>query len=222
MADDQALFRSTLTLLINSDSGLQVVAEAADGAEAVKAARNHNPDVVVMDIRMPGIDGLQATRAIVGDPRLRSTRVLILTTFELDEYVALALRAGASGFVGKDLSPADLLEAIRTVATGEALLSPAATKTLITQFLSQPAVGAGRGTFDVLTPREREVVILVATGLSNSELAQQLGISTLTAKTHVNRAMAKLNVRDRAQLVIAAYQEGVVTPGKYSPPQAFR
>lgn len=214
VADDQALFRSTVTLLINSEAGLQVVAEAADGAEAVRAARNHVPDVMVMDIRMPGIDGLQATKAIVDDPRLRQCRILILTTFEQDEYVMLALRAGASGFVGKDLAPAALLAAIRTVARGDALLSPSATKLLISQFLSHPTVGSGRGAFDVLTPREREVVMLVATGLSNGELAGQLGISTLTAKTHVNRAMTKLGVRDRAQLVIAAYQEGLVRPGR--------
>jgi len=213
VADDQALFRSTLTLLINSEKGMRVVAEASGGAEAVRAARNHIPDVIVMDIRMPGIDGLQATKAIVDDPRLSECRILVLTTFEQDEYVMLALRAGASGFVGKDLAPAALLDAIRTVARGDALLSPFATKLLISQFLSRPTVGGGRGSFDVLTPREREAVMLVATGLANSELAEQLGISTLTAKTHVNRAMTKLGVRDRAQLVIAAYQEGLVRPG---------
>ncbi|OHV34879.1 MULTISPECIES: response regulator [Pseudofrankia] len=220
LADDQALLTATFRLLIDAQDDLEVVAEAADGAEAVALARAHRPDVAVLDIRMPGTDGLAATAAIHDDPALAHTRVLILTTFETDEYVALALRAGASGFVGKDISADGLLAAIRTVATGEALLSPTATRALIARFLAAPdpeAHADGAAATDRLaglTSREREVLTLVARGHPNGEIAGLLSISPFTVRTHVQRAMAKLDARDRAQLVVIAYESGLVRPEK--------
>ncbi|GAA4620016.1 response regulator transcription factor [Actinoallomurus vinaceus] len=213
LADDQALLRQTFRILIDSCTDMTVVAEAADGAEAVEQTRAHRPDVVVMDIRMPGTDGLTATAAICDDQDMAGTRVLILTTFEIDEYVAQALRAGASGFLGKDAAAADLLAAIRTVAAGEALLSPAATRALITRFLAAPEPDAHLAPPErlvALTDREREVMALAAQGLSNEEIAGKLVVSPLTVRTHVHRAMAKLHARDRAQLVVIAYQSGLV------------
>lgn len=216
LADDQVLIRSGFAALITSDPGLEVVGEAGDGATAVTHARALRPDVVLMDIRMPGTDGLSATRQITGDPDLADVRVIVLTTFEADEYVLDALRSGASGFLGKSVEPEELLEAIRVVARGEALLSPRATRSLIARFLTQPTSGTARldpDALTVLTDREREVVALVALGLSNTDIATRLYLSPLTVKTHVNRAMAKLDVRDRAQLVVIAYQTGLVRPG---------
>lgn len=214
LADDQTLLRATFRILIDSCSDMEVVGEAADGHEAVAATREHRPDVVVMDIRMPGADGLAATAAICGDETLAATRVLILTTFEIDEYVARALRVGASGFLGKDVGTDELLSAIRTVAGGDALLSPAATRVLISRFLATPepvaTATANPVALATLTAREREVMALVAEGHSNHEIADRLVISPLTARTHVHRAMAKLNARDRAQLVVIAYQSGLL------------
>jgi DNA-binding NarL/FixJ family response regulator len=221
LADDQALLRATFRILIDSCDDMEVVAEAADGREAVALTREHRPDVVLMDIRMPGTDGLAATSEICADPDLRDTRVLILTTFEIDEYVAQALRAGASGFLGKGVEPEDLLDAVRVVARGEALLSPRATRSLIARFLAQPGGDTPEprpDPLEVLTDREREVVALVALGLSNTDIAGRLYLSPLTVKTHVNRAMAKLEVRDRAQLVVLAYQTGLVRAGDTDPP----
>jgi DNA-binding NarL/FixJ family response regulator len=221
LADDQALLRATFRILIDSTDDMQVVAEAADGAQAIEAARAHRPDVVVMDIRMPGTDGLAATAAICADPDLTATKVLILTTFEIDEYVAAALRSGASGFLGKDVGAEDLLAGIRTVASGEALLSPAATRALITRFLAAPGPGTAAAPEHLaeLTAREREVMVLAAQGYSNSQIAEQLFVSPLTARTHIQRAMMKLGARDRAQLVVIAYQAGLVQP---TPPPAQR
>ncbi|MCW2869783.1 response regulator transcription factor [Actinacidiphila oryziradicis] len=214
LADDQALLRGTFRMLIDSDDDMEVVGEAANGHEAVELARSRRADVVLMDIRMPEMDGLAATRAIAGDEELAGVRVLILTTFEIDEYVAQALRAGASGFLGKGMRPEELLAAVRTVAAGDALLSPAATRALIARFLNQPEPtweGAPKR-LEGLTPREVDVVALVAVGLSNDEIADRLYVSPATAKTHVNRAMTKLGARDRAQLVVIAYQSGLVLP----------
>jgi DNA-binding NarL/FixJ family response regulator len=218
LADDQTLLRTTFRILIDSVEDMEVVGEAADGAEAIALARTHRPDVVVMDIRMPGTDGLAATTAICADPGLTGIRVLILTTFEIDEYVAEAVRAGASGFLGKDVSADQLLAGIRTVASADSLLSPAATRLLISRFLAAPVSDAAAGAqgLEVLTDREREVMALAAQGLSNAEIAEQLFVSPLTARTHVQRAMTKLHARDRAQLVVIAYQSGLV---RASPPQ---
>ncbi|MFB6982269.1 response regulator transcription factor [Streptomyces scopuliridis] len=215
LADDQALLRATFRILIDSCDDMEVVDEAADGKEAVELALVHHPDVVVMDIRMPGTDGLAATAALCADPDLSATRVLILTTFEVDEYVAQALRSGASGFLGKDVGAEELLTAIRTVASGDALLSPLATRALIARFLASPAPSAQLASPErlaALTAREREVTALAAEGLSNSEIAERLFVSPLTVRTHVHRAMAKLHARDRAQLVVIAYQSGLVQP----------
>ena len=213
LADDQALIRAGFAALVGSASDLVVVGQAVDGAQAVTLAREARPDIVLMDIRMPGTDGLSATELITADPDLAGVRVLVLTTFESDEAVLAALRAGASGFLGKGVEPTALLEAIRVVAAGDALLSPSATKSLIARMLATPAgPSAGPGALDGLTERESEVVGLVAQGLSNDEIATLLFVSPLTAKTHVNRAMAKLGARDRAQLVVMAYQSGLVTP----------
>ncbi|MYS09355.1 response regulator [Streptomyces sp. SID6041] len=220
LADDQALLRSAFKVLVNSEADMEVVGEAADGAEAVTLARSERPDVVLMDIRMPGTDGLAATRMITADPDLSDVRIVMLTTFEVDEYVVQALRAGASGFLGKGAEPDELLGAIRIAHAGEALLSPTATKGLIATFLAQgPGTDAagegGRGRTErlaALTAREREVLVLVGGGLSNDEIAERLDVSPLTVKTHVNRAMAKLGARDRAQLVVTAYESGLVRP----------
>ncbi|MBQ1087869.1 response regulator transcription factor [Streptomyces sp. B93] len=218
LADDQALLRSAFRVLVDSEPDMEVVGEASDGAEAVRLAKERRADVVLMDIRMPGTDGLAATRLISADPALAEVRVVILTTFEVDDYVVQSLRAGASGFLGKGSEPEELLSAIRVAAGGEALLSPAATKGLIARFLAQ-GDGADDGRdparaerLDALTVREREVLVQVAGGHSNDEIAERLEVSPLTVKTHVNRAMAKLGARDRAQLVVIAYESGLVRP----------
>ncbi|MEU6989040.1 response regulator transcription factor [Streptomyces sp. NPDC046465] len=217
LADDQALLRSAFRVLVDSESDMEVVGEASDGAEAVRLAKSERADVVLMDIRMPGTDGLAATRLISADPTLTQVRVVMLTTFEVDEYVVQSLRAGASGFLGKGAEPDELLGAIRIAAAGEALLSPVATKGLIAKFLAQGEGMDGdapvRGErLDALTGREREVLVQVAGGHSNDEIAERLEVSPLTVKTHVNRAMAKLGARDRAQLVVIAYESGLVRP----------
>jgi DNA-binding NarL/FixJ family response regulator len=212
LADDQALLRTTFRMLIEANPDLAVVGEAADGDEAIALTRTHRPTVVLMDIRMPGTNGLAATTAICADPSLSATRVLILTTFETDEHVAQALRAGASGFLGKDVSADALLAGIRTVAAGDALLSPAATRALITRFLATPEPGTTPDRLAVLTAREREVMALAAEGRSNAEIADRLVVSPLTVRTHIQRAMTKLHARDRAQLVVIAYQTGLVRP----------
>jgi DNA-binding NarL/FixJ family response regulator len=215
LADDQALIRGGFRVLIDSAADLEVVGEAANGREAVALVRSTRADVVVMDVRMPEMDGLEATRAICADENLAGVKVLVVTTFETDEYVVQALRAGASGFVGKGVEPHELLAAIRTVAVGDALLSAKATRGLITSFLAQPTGGpvATSEQLSLLTERELEVVVLVAHGLSNDDIAERLFVSPLTAKTHVNRAMMKLGARDRAQVVVIAYQSGLVSSG---------
>ncbi|MDQ0374745.1 response regulator transcription factor [Cellulomonas humilata] len=210
VVDDQELIRAGFAALVGAADDMEVVGEVGDGADAVDAARRTLPDVVLMDIRMPGVDGIAATEQIAADPELADVKVIVLTTFEMDEYVLAALRAGASGFLGKGVRPAALLDGIRTVAAGESLLSPKATRALITQLLDAqvgPVVDAQA--FAALTPREREVVELVAHGLSNEEIAARLYLSPLTAKTHVNRSMVKVGARDRAQLVVLAYQAGL-------------
>ena len=216
LADDQALVRAGFRALLNAEPDIDVVAEAADGIEAVRLTRQTRPDVVLMDIRMPGVDGLEATRRIVADAALAGTKVVILTTFELDEYVFEALRTGASGFLVKDTEPVELLRGVRAVAAGDALLSPSVTRRVIGEF----ATAGGRGRpaappreLDQLTDREREVLVLVAEGLSNDEIAARLVISPATAKTHVSRTMVKLGARDRAQLVVYAYEAGLIRPG---------
>ncbi|MFI2376459.1 response regulator [Streptomyces sp. NPDC018964] len=218
LADDQALLRSAFRVLVDSEPDMEVVGEASDGAEAVRLARERRADVVLMDIRMPGTDGLAATRLISADPELAGVRVVILTTFEVDDYVVQSLRAGASGFLGKGSEPEEMLNAIRIAAQGEALLSPVATKGLIARFLAQEGPSGadhdrGRAErLETLTVREREVLVQVAGGHSNDEIAERLEVSPLTVKTHVNRAMAKLGARDRAQLVVIAYESGLVRP----------
>jgi DNA-binding NarL/FixJ family response regulator len=213
LADDQALVRAGFRALLNAESDIQVAGEAADGAEAVALVRRERPDVVLMDIRMPESDGLEATRAIVADERLAEVRVVILTTFELDEYVFDALRSGASGFLVKDTEPADLVQAVRLVAGGEALLSPSVTRRLIAEFATRAKQPPPAPALDELTAREREMMALVAEGLSNEEIAARFVLSPATVKTHVNRAMMKLGARDRAQLVVLAYESGLVRPG---------
>ncbi|OCC08349.1 response regulator transcription factor [Streptomyces sp. PTY087I2] len=219
LADDQALLRSAFRVLVDSEPDMEVVGEAADGAQAVELARATGADVVLMDIRMPGTDGLAATRMISADPELAAVRVVMLTTFEVDEYVVQSLRAGASGFLGKGAEPDELLNAIRIAAAGEALLSPAATKGLIATFLAQggrseegPDSAEYAERLAALTGREREVLVQVAGGHPNDRIAERLEVSPLTVKTHVNRAMAKLGARDRAQLVVIAYESGLVRP----------
>ncbi|EPH45494.1 response regulator transcription factor [Streptomyces aurantiacus] len=217
LADDQALLRSAFKVLVDSEPDMEVVGEASDGAQAVRLAKAESADVVLMDIRMPGTDGLAATRMISDDPAMSHVRVVMLTTFEVDEYVVQSLRAGASGFLGKGAEPDELLGAIRIAAAGEALLSPVATKGLIAKFLAQgdgsdSEAPARSERLDALTGREREVLVQVAGGLSNDEIAERLEVSPLTVKTHVNRAMAKLGARDRAQLVVIAYESGLVRP----------
>jgi DNA-binding NarL/FixJ family response regulator len=214
LADDQALIRAGLSVLLSSADGIEVVGEAADGAQAVDLARQRRADVVLMDIRMPGVDGLEATRRIAADEDLAGVKVIILTTFESDEYVYQAIRSGASGFLVKDTEPADLLHAVRVVARGDALLSPSVTRKLITDLASRPqSPRLDSAQLSALTDRERQVLCLVAAGLSNDEIAGQLFLSPLTAKTHVSRILTKLSARDRAQLVVLAYESGLVTPG---------
>jgi DNA-binding NarL/FixJ family response regulator len=215
VADDQALVRGGFRMLVDSAADLESVGEASNGEEAVALAREAEPDVVLMDIRMPLKDGIEATREIVADAKTANARIIILTTFDLDEYVYEALRAGASGFLLKDTDPDALLDAIRVVAAGEALLSPSVTRRLISEFARRPAQPhANAHDLNLLTDREREVLSLVAGGLSNAEIATQLFISPATAKTHVSRVMMKLSARDRAQLVTFAYESGFVTPGE--------
>jgi DNA-binding NarL/FixJ family response regulator len=213
IADDQAAVRGGFAALIAAEEEMEVSGEAANGREAVDIARRVFPHVVLMDIRMPVLDGLEATRLICADPTLADTRVLVLTTFDLDEYVYAALRAGASGFLLKDTGPAELLQAIRIVAAGEALLAPAVTRRLIAEFVARPDPQALPAELAELTEREREILRLVAAGLSNADIAGRLVISPLTAKTHVSRILAKLACHDRAQLVALAYETGLVTPG---------
>lgn len=213
LADDQALVRAGFRALLDAEPDLSVVGEAADGEAAYALTRELAPDVVLMDIRMPGLDGLEATRLIAGDERLASVRVVILTTFELDEYVFEALRHGASGFLVKDTEPVELIAAVRAVARGDALLSPSVTRRLIAEFAARSKSPPPSTALDQLTDREREVVALIAEGLTNDQIAERLYVSTATAKTHANRAMAKLGARDRAQVVVAAYESGLVRPG---------
>jgi DNA-binding NarL/FixJ family response regulator len=214
VADDQVLVRAGFRLLVESAADLEVVGEAADGTEALELARRERPDVVLMDIRMPVMDGLEATRHITADETLAGVRVLMLTTFDLDEYVYQALRVGASGFLLKDTPPAELLAAIRVVAAGDALLAPGITRRLIAEFVRRPdPTRAAPAALAALTEREREVLGLIAHGLSNAELAQRLVVSAATSKTYVSRLLAKLGARDRAQLVAIAYETGLVSPG---------
>jgi DNA-binding NarL/FixJ family response regulator len=213
LADDQALVRAGFRALLDAQDDIEVVGEAGDGEEAVRLARTLAPDVVLMDIRMPGQDGLAATRTIASDPRSVGVRIVILTTFELDEYVFEAIRAGASGFLVKDTEPVELLRAVRAVAAGDALLSPGVTRRLIAEFASRAKEPGATKALDGLTDREREVMSLVAAGLSNEEIAERLYMSPATAKTHVSRSMIKLGARDRAQLVVFAYEAGLVRPG---------
>ncbi len=213
LADDQELVRAGFRALLDTQDDVEVVGEAGDGDEAVRLARRHRPDVVLMDIRMPGSDGLAATRTIAADDRLDDVRIVILTTFELDEYVFEAIRAGASGFLVKNTKPAELLQAVRAVAAGDALLSPSVTRRLIREFAARTRQAPRSPALDALSEREREVMRLVAEGLTNHEIAERLVVSPLTAKTHVSRAMVKLGARDRIQLVVFAYQSGLVRPG---------
>jgi len=213
LADDQALIRAGFKVLLDSVPDIQVVGEATDGAEAVALARSTRADVILMDIRMPRLDGIEATRLINDDEDLAGVRILILTTFESDENVYRALRAGASGFMVKDTEPAELIQAIRIIARGDALLSPGITRRLIADIANRPEpVHPPNATLDLLTKRERQVVTLVAAGLSNDEIATRLFLSPLTSKTHVSRAMTKLGLRDRTQLVVLAYEVGLVIP----------
>jgi DNA-binding NarL/FixJ family response regulator len=213
LVDDQVLVRAGFRALLDSEDDIEVVAEASDGHEAVRLASKLRPDVILMDIRMPRVDGIEATRRIAAEARLDGVKVVILTTFELDEYVFEGLRAGASGFLVKDTDPLELLHAVRVVASGESLLSPSVTRRLIAEFVSRSPDRRATPQLDALTDREREVMALVAAGLSNGEIAAQLVVSPATAKTHVSRAMMKLRARDRAQLVVFAYESGLVKPG---------
>jgi DNA-binding NarL/FixJ family response regulator len=213
VADDQALVRGSFRVLVDTAPDLKAIGEAANGKDAVEIARRERPDVLLMDIRMPVLDGIEATRQITGSPQTAGVRVLILTTFDLDEYVYAALRAGASGFLLKDTPPADLLTAIRVIAAGDALLAPAITRRLIAEFTRRPQPAQRpAATLEGVTQREREVLTLIARGLSNAEIAQSLHVSMATAKTHVSRLLTKLAARDRAQLVIVAYETGLVQP----------
>jgi DNA-binding NarL/FixJ family response regulator len=213
LADDQALVRAGFRVLLDTEDGFEVCGEAADGTEAVRLAREQRPDVVVMDVRMPGMDGLAATRQITADPELAEVKVLVLTTFDVDEYVFEALRSGASGFLLKDTEPVELLRALRVVASGEALLAPTVTRKLISEFVARPEQRKlDTSVLSEVTDREREVLALVAAGMSNDEIAEHLVISPATARTHVSRILTKLGARDRAQLVVLAYESGLVTP----------
>ncbi|MFE4550867.1 response regulator [Streptomyces sp. NPDC056785] len=213
LADDQSLVRAGFKALLDAQDDLEVAGEAADGDEALRRVRALRPDVVLMDIRMPVLDGLAATRRITDDPDLKAVKVVMLTTFELDEYVFEAIRSGASGFLVKDTEPAELLRAVRAVVEGDALLSPGVTRRLISEFAARSKEPAAAGLLAGLTEREREVMALVGIGLSNDEIARRLVVSPLTAKTHVSRTMVKLGARDRAQLVVMAYESGLVRPG---------
>ncbi|MEU9752979.1 response regulator transcription factor [Streptomyces althioticus] len=213
LADDQTLVREAFAMLVESAPDMEVVGQAATGRQAVELARTERADLVVMDIRMPDLDGIEATRLIAADDDLAGVKVLVLTTYDTDENIVDALRAGASGFLVKDTRPAELLDAIRTVAAGEALLSPGPTARLIARFLRSPVTAPATAGPDCLSEREREVLTLVARGLNNTEIAETLGLSPLTAKTHVSRTMGKLGARDRAQLVVVAYESGLVAPG---------
>lgn len=210
LVDDQPLIRTGIRALLDAEDDIVVVAEGANGREGVALAREHLPDIVLMDVQMPEVDGIEATRRIADDERLADVHVVVLTNYGLDEYVFNSLRAGASGFVVKDTEPADLLQALRVTMRGDALLSPAVTRRLISEFVARPADVFASADLDLLTNREREVVALVAHGLSNDEIAERMVLSPLTAKTHVSRAMTKLGARDRAQLVVFAYQSGLV------------
>jgi DNA-binding NarL/FixJ family response regulator len=215
LADDQTLVRAGFRGLLDRSDDLEVVAEAATGVEAVERTLATQPDIVLMDVRMPVMDGLEATRRIINDPRLTRVRVVVLTTFDVDEYVFEALQSGASGFLLKDVEPDELRHAVRVVARGDALLAPGVTRRLIASFVARGSVrpeSAQR--LAPLTDREREVVMQVAAGLSNDEIAEQLTLSTATVKTHVSRSMSKLGARDRAQLVVLAYETGLVSPGR--------
>ncbi len=217
IADDQKLIRAGFGALLAAEDDLTVVGEAADGGAAVEMAIRELPDVVLMDIRMPGLDGIEATRRIAADPRLENVRVVILTTFETDDYVFDALRAGASGFLVKDTDPEELLRAVRVVAQGDALLAPSVTRRLIADVVARgPGHRPTPPGLTELTPREREILVLVGSGLSNDEIANRLVISPATAKTHVSRILGKLSARDRAQLVVVAYESGLVTPSRIS------
>ncbi|MFI1071309.1 response regulator [Streptomyces puniciscabiei] len=213
LADDQSLVRAGFRALLDAQPDIEVAGEAADGEEAVRLVRELRPDVVLMDIRMPLLDGLAATRRITGDAELQDVKVVMLTTFELDEYVFEAIRSGASGFLVKDTEPDELLRAVRTVVQGDALLSPGVTRRLIAEFAARSKEPAAADALGRLTEREREVMALVGIGLSNEEIARRLVVSPLTAKTHVSRTMVKLGARDRAQLVVLAYESGLVRPG---------
>ncbi|NES27050.1 response regulator [Micromonospora terminaliae] len=212
LADDQPLIRSGFRALLDIEDDIEVVAEAADGSEAVALAREHLPDIALVDIQMPVVDGIEATRRIAADPALAGVHVVILTNYGLDEYVFHALRAGAAGFLVKDIQPEDFLHAVRVAARGDALLAPSITRRLIDRFVTQPLHTGAGADLDELTNREREAVALLAQGLSNDQIADRMVISPMTAKTHINRAMAKLHARDRAQLVVLAYEAGLVAP----------
>ena len=213
LADDQALVRAGFRALLDAQDDMEVVGEAVDGEDALRSARTLVPDVILMDIRMPGLDGLAATRQLAQDERLRNVKVVILTTFDLDEYVFEAIRAGASGFLVKDSEPEELIRAVRAVVRGDALLSPGITRRLIEEFAVRSKDPTLRPSLDLLTDREREVMAAAASGLTNDEIAARLFMSPATAKTHVSRAMIKLGARDRAQLVVFAYESGLVRPG---------
>jgi DNA-binding NarL/FixJ family response regulator len=212
IVDDQPLIRSGFRALLGAEDDIEVVAEAGDGAEGVALAQRHRPDVALVDVRMPVVDGIEATRRIAADPALDGVHVVVLTNYGLDEYVLEALRAGAAGFLVKDILPEDFLHAVRVAARGDALLAPSITRRLIDRFVAQPPRPGPAAALDHLTGREREAVALVANGLSNLEIAARMAISPVTAKTHINRAMTKLHARDRAQLVVIAYESGLVAP----------
>ncbi|MGI5242011.1 response regulator [Dactylosporangium sp. CA-139066] len=212
LVDDQPLIRSGFRALLDAEDDIEVVAEAGDGGDGVALARRHRPDVVLIDVRMPVVDGIEATRRIAADPDLAAVHVVVLTNYGLDEYVFDALRAGAAGFLVKDIRPEDFLHAVRVAARGDALLAPSITRRLIDRYVTQPPLPRPAAALADLTAREREAVVLAAQGLSNAGIAARMAISPITAKTHINRAMTKLHARDRAQLVIVAYESGLITP----------